>query len=207
MSARFITFEGGEGAGKTTQIKKLAAFLKDQGRDVVLTREPGGTAEAESIRNLVVQRDGGNWDGLSEVLLFSAARHEHVSKLIKPSLAVGKIVICDRFSDSTMAYQGYGQGLDLEIIRQINTIATEGLEPDLTFVLDLDVKEGLKRSTKRLGDANDTEDRFERMDLDFHERLRQGFLTIASDCAERYKIIDASRDIDSIFNEIKNEFI
>lgn len=207
MMARFITFEGGEGAGKTTQIKKLAAFLEKQGQDVVLTREPGGTPEAETIRDLVVQRDGGDWAGLSEVLLFSAARHEHVSKLIKPALSAGKTVICDRFSDSTLAYQGYGQGLDLNIVKQINNIATGGLEPDLTFILDIDVKTGLQRSTKRLDDADDTEDRFERMDLAFHDRIRQGFLDIAYGEPKRFRTINASQDIDTIFNEIKNEFV
>lgn len=205
MTARFITFEGGEGAGKTTQIKRLAEFLEAQGCDVVLTREPGGTPEAESIRDLVVQREGGDWDALSELLLFSAARCEHVSKLIKPSLAAGKTVICDRFSDSTLAYQGYGHGLDLNVIRHIDVIARGGIAPDLTFVLDIDVKVGLSRSRDRL--AGDTEDRFERLDIKFHERLRAGFLDIASMEPDRCRVLNASQDIDTLFSEIKHEFV
>ncbi len=205
MTARFITFEGGEGAGKTTQIKRLAEFLEAQGCDVVLTREPGGTPEAESIRDLVVQREGGDWDALSELLLFSAARCEHVSKLIKPSLAAGKTVICDRFSDSTLAYQGYGHGLDLDVIRHIDVIARGGIAPDLTFVLDIDVKVGLSRSRDRL--AGDTEDRFERLDIKFHERLRAGFLDIASMEPDRCRVLNASQDIDTLFSEIKHEFV
>lgn len=205
MSGQFITFEGGEGAGKTTQIKKLASFLETQGRDVVVTREPGGTPEAEAVRDLVVQRDGGDWEALSEVLLFSAARHEHVSKLIKPALEAGKTVICDRFMDSTLAYQGYGHGLDLDVIKQIDTIARNGVLPDVTFILDLDVKLGLLRSKVRLD--GDTEDKFERLDIIFHEKMRSGFLEIAAQEPKRCRVLDATQDIETLFNEIKNEFV
>lgn len=207
MSAQFITFEGGDGAGKTTQIQKLADFLTNQGRDVVLTREPGGTHEAETLRNLVVQRDGGDWCSLSEVLIFSAARHEHVTKLIKPSLEEGKTVICDRFSDSTLAYQGYGKGLDIDIVKQIDIFATGDLVPDLTFLLDIDVEEGLGRSKRRLTDSQDTEDRYERMDISFHQRIRDGFLKIAKQNSMRFRVLDASKDVNSIFSEIKSEFV
>ncbi len=205
MSGQFVTFEGGEGAGKTTQIKKLASFLEGLGHDVVVTREPGGTDEAEAVRNLVVQRDGGNWEALSEVLLFSAARHEHVEKLIKPALTKGKTVICDRFVDSTIAYQGYGRGLSLDLIRTIDDIARTGVMPKLTFILDIEPREGLARSNERL--AGDTEDRFERLDVTFHEKLRAGFLAIAAQEPDRCRVLDASQDIDIIFNEIRNEFI
>ena len=149
MSGLFITLEGGEGAGKSTQAKRLKAALESQGREVILTREPGGTIEAEKIRDLLVQRDGGQWTPMAECLLFFAARQMHVETLIKPALADGKIVICDRFTDSTIAYQGYGHGFDIPTIRQIEIITLGGFKPHLTFLLDLPVDVGLSRSLKQ----------------------------------------------------------
>lgn len=207
MNAQFITFEGGEGAGKTTQIEKLAAFLKSQGKDVVVTREPGGTKEAEKLRDLLVHRDGGDWEDLSEVLIFSAARHEHIKKLIEPSIKQKKVVICDRFIDSTIAYQGYGKGLSLSTIEDITRICSGGLTPDLTFLLDIDVKVGIARSKSRLNETNTLEDRFELMDLSFHNKIRAGFLEIAKHNPGRFRVLDASRDVDCIFDDIKNELI
>lgn len=147
----FITLEGGEGTGKSTQISLLAGFLREQGYDVVTTREPGGTPEAEKIRELLVHRDGGNWTPAAECLLFFTARHMHVETLIKPALAAGKIVISDRFTDSTRAYQSYGHNvLPPEMIESVKQIAIGDFEPDLTFILDIDVKTGLRRAGKRL---------------------------------------------------------
>ena len=205
-SGLFITFEGGEGAGKTTLINRLAASLTDQGKKVITTREPGGTAEAESIRNLLVQRDGGKWSPLSEVLLLFAARSLHIERVIAPALSKGHIVISDRFTDSTMAYQGYGRGMDLQKIRDINDVVTDNLTPDLTFILDVDVRIGLARSQKRLSTEqgyNSTEDRFERMDLTFHEALRNGFLDIAKAQPERCHVINAEESLDDMFNSIQ----
>ena len=136
----FITLEGGEGSGKTTQIEKLAATLKKQGQEGVTTREPGGTPEAEKIRELLVNRDGGNWSPIAEILLFFAARVTHVEKLIKPALTEGKIVICDRFTDSTRAYQSYGHNIDPDLIESFVQLSLGGFEPDLTFILDLDLE-------------------------------------------------------------------
>jgi dTMP kinase len=196
----FITFEGGEGAGKTTQINLLKNYLEAKGQDVVLTREPGGTPEAEKIRDLLVQRDGGDWTPKAEALLFFTARHMHVEKLIKPALNEGKTVICDRFTDSTIAYQGYGHGFDLDILDQIQRLTIGDFTPDKTFILDIDVKDGLMRAGKRMEGDDDgtTEDRFERMDLSFHENLRQGFLTLVKQDPDRYGVINAAQSIDDV---------
>lgn len=205
MSAKglFITLEGGEGTGKSTQIKRLAEALTAQGHDVITTREPGGTPEAEKIRNLLVHRDGGNWTPMAEILLFFAARNMHVETLIKPALADGKIVISDRFTDSTRAYQSYGHGMEPDIIESFVQLSLGGFEPDLTFILDLDVKTGLGRAGTRLSDENSGEDRFEKLDTGFHERLRQGFLEIAEHNPERCAIIDADRSIDDIAQDLE----
>ncbi|MDD2761875.1 MAG: dTMP kinase [Methylomonas sp.] len=206
-SGLFITLEGGEGAGKTTQCRNIKSFFEDQGREVVLTREPGGTPEAEKIRNLLVQRDGGNWTPVAECLLFFAARQMHVETLIKPALANGKIVICDRFTDSTIAYQGYGHGFDLETIRDVERIALNGFKPDITFLLDLPVEVGLLRSLKQKDIASgleNTEDRFEKLDTGFHGRLRQGFLELAKSDPERIKIIDAAGSAENVTTDILN---
>ena len=201
----FISFEGGEGSGKTTQIARLADALGDHGYDVITTREPGGVPEAEAIRNLLVQRDGGDWDAMAEVLLFSAARVMHVKNLIKPALADGKIVICDRFTDSTIAYQGYGRGLDIDKIKHIEKIAIADFAPDLTFILDIDIETGLARSKSRLSETDNTatEDRFERLDTGFHEKLRAGFLDIARQNPQRCHVIDAAQEIEVIAAEVQ----
>lgn len=206
MSGLFITFEGGEGAGKTTQINRLAQSLTNAGYKVVTTREPGGTAEAEKIRNLLVQRDGGHWSPLSEALLLFAARSLHVERVINPAIADGSIVICDRFTDSTRAYQGHGHGLSLDTIEDLKQTVLGGLEPDLTFILDIESKAGLERSERRLAsealDIKQKEDRFESLDISFHEKLRQGFLTIAKDNPDRCIVFDASKDLDDIAAKI-----
>lgn len=198
----FITFEGGEGSGKTTQIARLAAALRDEGHDAVTTREPGGTPEAERIRELLVRREGGAWMPMAEVLLLFAGRVMHVETLIKPALAAGKIVISDRFTDSTRAYQGYGHDLGLDVIEEINRAALGDFKPDLTFVLDIDVVTGLTRAGKRMAGDGSDEDRFERLGVPFHERLRRGFLAIAENEPERCVVVDAARGPDDIFEDI-----
>lgn len=206
----FISLEGGEGAGKTTQINRLADHLTALGHRVLTTREPGGTKEAESIRNLLVQRDGGDWDAMAEVLLLFAARVMHIENVIKPALADNKIVICDRFSDSTFAYQGYGRGIDLKKIKEIERVSINAFKPELTFILDIDVRQGLERSNKRLSDQKgyeQTEDRFERMDIIFHEKLRAGFLDIAKNNPQRCHIVDATKNISDIEDIIRQKTI
>ncbi len=189
-AARFITLEGGEGAGKSTQVLLLAAALEARGCDVVVTREPGGSPGAEDIRKLLVEGEPGRWDPLVETLMMFAARADHVAHTIAPALARGAVVLCDRFTDSTYAYQGAGRGLPRETIRRIEAIAVPSLKPDLTFVLDLPADVGLKRTQSRHHD----ETRFERFDLAFHERLRAAFREIAEKNADRCVIIDATQD-------------
>ncbi len=202
----FISLEGGEGSGKTSQINKLASALAGQKYTVVTTREPGGTEEGEKIRSLLVQRDSGNWNPTSETLMLFAARSMHIERVIKPALARGEIVISDRFTDSTLAYQGYGRGYDLKKIKIMQSLAIDDFAPDLTFILDIDVKAGLERSHKRLASEKgfqNTEDRFERMDTAFHERLRAGFLEIAKNEPNRCRVIDATQDMNSIAEQIQ----
>jgi len=198
----FITFEGGEGTGKSTQIQLLAETLRAAGHETVITREPGGTPEAEKIRELLVQRDGGAWTPMAEILLFFAARNMNVETLVKPALQEGKIVLCDRFTDSTRAYQSYGHGVEPDVIESMVQLAIGGFEPDLTFVLDIEPSKGLARSGNRLSDEGSSEDRFENLDIEFHERLRQGYLEIAQRFEERCVVIDADRDIETIAADI-----
>lgn len=206
MSGLFISFEGGEGSGKTTQINKLAEALTEAGHKVVTTREPGGTPEGDKIRDLIVQRDGGQWSPMAETLLLFAARAMHVQKTILPALEDGKIVITDRFTDSTTSYQGHGHGLAIDKIEDIAKLSIDGLKPDVTLILDIEAKAGLERSQRRLASeqlgVNQTEDRFERLDISFHEKLRQGFLTIAKDDPKRCHIIDATQDIEEMAQKI-----
>ncbi|MEQ8441753.1 MAG: dTMP kinase [Alphaproteobacteria bacterium] len=202
---RFITLEGGEGAGKTTQLNRLAGRLRTLGLDVVETREPGGTAGADAIRNLVVEGDGDRWDATSEALLMYAARRDHVVRRIRPALNSGAWVLCDRFSDSTMAYQGYAHGLGVDWIEKLNRLVLEGFQPDLTIVLDLPVDVGLRRAAERGGP-----DRFERLGQDFHNTLRQAFLEIAKHEPERVRVIDAEAPPDKIdeavFRTVRDHF-
>ncbi|MDH3229229.1 MAG: dTMP kinase [Alphaproteobacteria bacterium] len=192
--ARFITLEGGEGGGKSTQSRRLAAWLGTAVGEVVLTREPGGSPGAEQIRSLLVDGDVRRWDALSEALLHFAARRDHLVATILPALARGAWVLSDRFADSTMAYQGYGHGVDRSVLAELYRICVGALKPDLTLILDLPVEEGLARAVGRAAG----EDRYERMDRDFHERLRQGFLEIARKEPERCAVIDAAPDEDAV---------
>lgn len=191
---RFITLEGGEGAGKSTQIRLLADALRAINIDVVTTREPGGSAAAEAVRDLLVNGEPGRWLPLSEAMLLSAARHDHVMRTIRPALAAGTWVLCDRFADSTMAYQGFGHGLDQDTLTALRDMAVAGTVPDLTVILDIDPAQGLARAAARRGG----EDRYERMQLSFHEKLRAGFQAIAKAEPSRCALIDASAGVDLI---------
>jgi dTMP kinase len=195
---RFITLEGGEGAGKSTQIVRLADWLKTRGRDVVTTREPGGAPGAEMIRKLLVEGPAERWDGTTEALLHFAARRDHLRSTVWPALKRGAWVVSDRFADSTRAYQGHGHGLDLESLDRLYEVAVDGFHPDLTIILDLPIDTGLARAAARRG----TETRYESLPRDFHERVRQGFLEIAKNEPRRCAILDASKDIDAIASMI-----
>lgn len=195
---RFITLEGGEGAGKSTQLRLLAEALAARGIDVLTTREPGGSPGAEDIRPLLVSGETGRWSPVTEALLHTAARRDHLERTVWPALDAGRWVLCDRFFDSTMAYQGYGLGLGRELIAGLQRIALGGFAPDLTLILDLPVEQGLSRAAARRGG----EDRYERMALEFHERLRQGFLDIARQEPERCTVVDAARPAEQVHAEI-----
>lgn len=195
---KFITLEGGEGAGKSTQARLLAANLERVGLSLVLTREPGGAPGAEEIRRLLVEGEPGRWTAMTEALLHSAARADHLERLVRPALAAGNWVVCDRFVDSTTAYQGYGHGLDPERIVALNRIVTGSTMPDLTLILDLPVAEGLARADGRNSTNGQNEDRYERMGRDFHERLREGFLAIARAEPERCVVIDARAPVEEV---------
>ena len=195
---RLITVEGGEGAGKSTQVDLLLAALGHAGIAATRTREPGGSEGAEAIRRLLLDGADERWDAVGEALLLYAARRDHVVRLIAPSLERGVWVVCDRFADSTLAYQGYGRGLPLADLLALHRFALGDFAPDLTLILDLPVAEGLARAARRSGTA----DRFERLDTAFHERLRQGFRQIAADHPERCVLIDASGDQGSVHRAV-----
>jgi len=198
MTGRFITLEGGEGTGKSTQIRRLAASLEAKGINVLATREPGGSPGAEEIRRLMVEGEPGRWDAITETLLAYAARADHVARTIGPALLAGCWVISDRFSDSTFAYQGVGRGVPRETIRRIDSAVLDDFAPDLTLVLDLDVTVGLQRAMARPGSEN----RFEKFGADFHEKLRQAFVDIARRHPERCRLIDASGSEDQVAEAI-----
>ena len=198
----FITLEGGEGTGKSTQIKLLQQALVSAGIDAVTTREPGGTPQAERIRGLLLQGDSGSFDPMTEALLLFAARREHLVNKIWPALKAGQWVISDRFADSSRAFQGYGMGLDLQVIENLYQQVAGDFQPDLTFIFDVDPVQGLQRSLKRLQNAQITEDRYERMDLPFHQRIRNGFLELAKKFPQRCVVIDAAQDIQLIHRQV-----
>jgi len=196
---KFITFEGGEGGGKSTQAARLCTTLERHGIDVVATREPGGTEGAEEIRALLVNGTPGRWHPLTEALLHSAARNEHVNKLIRPALDSGRWVVSDRFADSTLAYQGYAQGLGPERVARLTDLTVGEFRPDLTLVLDLSPEAGLERAAHRAANAaGPAEDRYERMGPDFHAALRGAFLEIAREEPERCAVIDANASVDTV---------
>ncbi len=196
----FVTFEGGEGSGKSTQAKLLMELLKGQGRDVVYTREPGGTPEAEALRSLLVSGDTGRWTAEAEALLNYAARDSHLTRVIRPALAKKHIVICDRFMDSTRAYQGYAGQCDMTLVDALEKTIVGQTRPNLTLIFDFDPAEGLARAKVR---SDGTEDRYERKGLAFHQKLREGFLGIAKAEPARCKIIDATGSIDEVAARVK----
>lgn len=200
MKGFFITFEGGEGTGKSTQARLLAAYLENRGYPCVVTREPGGSDGAEEIRNLVVKGAVARWDAVTEMLLMYAARRDHLVKKIWPALKDGKTVICDRFADSTTAYQGYGYSgaPSPEDVSRLYDIVIGAFKPDLTIIMDLPVEKGLERALRR--DANSN--RYERMGTDFHRNLRQAFLTIAAENPDRCVVVNADRSVEDIHKEI-----
>jgi len=194
----FITFEGPDGSGKTTQIRLLAEWLREQGREVVLTREPGGTEIGDQIRAVLHETSNTAMGARAEILLYSADRAQHVAQLIQPALAAGRVVISDRYADSTLAYQGYGRGLDLGVLRTITTFATGGLAPDLTVYLDVTPEEGLQR--RRLG--GDEWNRLDAEALEFHQRVRDGYLKLVEQEPERWVVIDGARSVEEVEAEI-----
>jgi dTMP kinase len=201
---RFIAFEGGEGAGKSTQIARLAEALRAQGEAVVVTREPGGTPGAEEIRALFVQGASGRWTAETDVLLVTAARADHVARLIRPALEAGKTVLCDRYVHSTLAYQGHGKGVPLDRLLALHAFATNDLWPDLVLWLDLPVELGLQRSTKRSAAQTadkPVEQRFEQLSLEYHERVRSGFAALAA-ADPRIVRIDALQDIEGVASAV-----
>jgi dTMP kinase len=201
---RFITLEGGEGAGKSTQIRLLADALRRDGIAVTTTREPGGSPGAERIRALLVDGATDRWDAVSEALLHFAARHDHLLRAVWPALDRGDWVVSDRFADSTMAYQGYGLGLGREPIERLYAEAVGDFRPDLTLILDLPVEQGLARADARAAMDEGSGTRYERMGVDFHRRLREGFLEIARREPRRCVVIDATPPVEAVAQAIMN---
>ena len=199
MKGRLITLEGGEGSGKTTLIQKLQNALEDQGIDVISTREPGGTEQGEQIRQLLVKGPTVRWDAFSEALLLFASRRHLIVNVIKPALDAGKWVICDRFFDSTVVYQGSAGGVSIPFIREIYSHIAEGVMPDVTFLLDIDPTLGLARASKRLIDESNDEMRFENKSLDYHQKIRKGFLALAQEEPNRFRVIPADVPSEEIF--------
>ena len=198
----FITFEGLEGAGKSTQAQMLVEHLEREGYPVRLTREPGGTAIGEAIRELLIDPRNEEMDPLAEVFLFAAARRQHVEQVIRPALAEGTIVVCDRFADATVAYQGYGRGVHLTQIREVNGMCLWGISPDLTFFLDLEPGLGFARLRERYREEQSAPDRLERLDRGFFERVREGYLDLVREETGRMRYVDASNDRQTVHAKI-----
>lgn len=206
LKGTFITLEGGEGCGKTTQSKLLFKALNEHGIPTLHTREPGGTDGAEAIRHLVVEGETGRWDRITETLLYFAARRDHVEKLIRPSLERGEWVICDRFTDSTVAYQGYGHGVSIDLIKGLHRLTLGSFFPEVTFILDIDEAKGIERAHNREAKQGaPVEDRYERMGSVFHKNVRRGFLEIAKLDRERYVSISADQNIKSVHHAIVSQ--
>lgn len=198
MNGQFISFEGGEGSGKSTQLKLLASAFEKSGLPFIATREPGGSSGAEMIRSLLVSGEVDSWDPLTETLLFNAARADHINRLIKPAIAEGKTVICDRFFDSTLVYQGIGKGLGTAYIKGLHHLIFGSFMPNLTIMLDIAPEEGLKRAGGRTGNEN----RFEKLNIEFHKKIRNGFLEIARREPQRCVVLDATGEASILHQQI-----
>lgn len=196
-SGLFVTFEGIDGSGKSTQARLLADHLAAQGHDVVLTREPGGSPGAEEIRALVLQGDPDRWSAQTEILLFTAARRDHLERTIRPALDAGKVVICDRFADSTRMYQGLSRGDLRQMVDDLHALMI-GVEPDLTLLIDMDPANGLERALSR----QTAEERFEDFGVELQAKMRAGFLSLAEEFSDRFQVIDGGRDIDSVARDV-----
>ncbi|OAN78213.1 dTMP kinase [Sulfitobacter sp. EhC04] len=194
----FISFEGIDGSGKSTQARLLADHLRGSGREVILTREPGGSPGAEEIRALVLQGDPDRWSAETEILLFTAARRDHLERTIRPALAAGKVVICDRFADSTRMYQGLSRGDLRGVVDRLHDLMI-GVEPDLTILIDMDPAEGLSRALSRKG----AEERFEDFGEDLQKAMRAGFLALADESADRFRVIDGARAVDDVASDVR----
>ncbi len=204
MRGAFITFEGIEGSGKSTQIALLHDYLLEQGRAVTLTREPGGTPIGDQIRKVLLDPANKVLDPTAELLLYAASRAQHLREVILPALAEGRIVLCDRFSDATMAYQGYGRGLSVPTIRELDRIVTAGLRPNLTVLLDIDARTGVGRARGRNAERGlHGEARFENEDIAFHTRVRDGYHLLAREEPDRIRLVNAARPPDEIQKEIR----
>ena len=200
----FITFEGVEGSGKTTQIQRLKGYLTERGISCVITREPGGSPISEKIRKILLDPVHREMAPLTELLLYEAARAQHVEEVIAPFLKKGGVVICDRFSDASIAYQGYGRGVDLKLIESLSRLSSKKIKPDITFLMDCPSKVGLKRAIHRnKAEGQEREGRFELEKIEFHQRVRRGYLSLAKKEQRRFKIIDTRQGEEKVFQEIK----
>jgi dTMP kinase len=204
MKGTFITFEGIEGSGKSTQIAMLANHLTARGVRHVLTREPGGTLIGDQVRKILLDPANRSLDPAAELLLYAASRAQHLREIIVPALADGALVLCDRFSDATLAYQGYGRGLEIGMINSLDRIVTAGMRPDLTLLFDIEAAAGIARARGRNNSRGlETEARFENEELVFHERVRQGYLTLATQEPERIRIVDASSSPEAVQAQVR----
>jgi len=201
----FITFEGIEGTGKSTQIKKVKEYLESMGKEVFVTLEPGGSRIGQELRKMLLHVDNKDITPITELFLYLADRAQHIGQIIKPQVEAGKVVLCDRFADSTIVYQGYGRGLDTRVLKDLNEVAVDGLWPDLTVVLDIDPEIGLKRAMLRnIEDGKAKEEgRFEAEHISFHNRIRQGYLTWAALNHNRMEVVSAANTPDDVFARIK----
>ncbi|MDD2897160.1 MAG: dTMP kinase [Desulfuromonadaceae bacterium] len=204
----FITLEGVEGSGKSTQIRNLAEFLTARGIQTTLTREPGGCPIADKIRTILLDAENKTLSPLSELMLYAAARAQHVTEVIAPSLEAGNVVLCDRFCDATLAYQSFGRGIDRGVIENLNRLACQGVSPDLTVLIDCDASVGLERARRRINaTAGPREERFELEELSFHQRVRAGYLQLATEQPDRILVIDGAATIKDIFASISTQIL
>src|SRR5580658_9692173 len=200
---RFITFEGIDGCGKTTQFRMLAQWLRDRGMDVVETVEPGGTEIGRHIRKILLDPASADIEPRTELLLYFASRAQNVDQVIRPALDAGRIVLCDRFTDSTLVYQGCGRGLDTDVVRDLDRIACRGLKPDMTFLIDIDLETSLARAKRRNERVGPSESRIDEESAAFHERVRQGYLALAKAETDRIVVIDGTAGIGEIGQQIR----